>query len=873
MSLPHISSNHQEREKKWSAFWEEQGYASSIPQKGKIPYAMVLPPPNVTGILHMGHVLNGTVQDVLIRKARMEGKEACWVPGTDHASIATEAKVVTHLQARGMSKQKLGREKFLQEAWDWKEKHEKIIVQQLKRLGLSCDWKRHTFTLDEVCTRAVQETFVRLHEEGYIYRGTRMIHWDPQGQTALSDEEVLYREVPGKLYHIAYPVVGSEERLTVATTRPETLLGDAALAVHPEDRRYQAFHGKKAQVPLLGREIPIIADAHVDPAFGTGVLKVTPAHDFHDHALGKRHRLEAINILAPDGKLTESTGSYAGLTCMEARKKIAEDLVKSGSLRDTKPHVHKVGFSERTAARAEPRCTTQWFVRMKALAAPALAAVKKGDIRFHPAKFVNTYLAWLEKIQEWCISRQLWWGHRIPAYFLPDGSYVVAASPAAALQKAKAQQGKANLTPDQLKQDEDVLDTWFSSWLWPLAVFDGILQPENREINYYYPAESLVTAPEIIFFWVARMIMAGYYFKGAPPFKHVYFTGIVRDAKRRKMSKSLGNSPDPLALMDKYGADGVRAGILFSSSAGNDLLFEEKLCQQGHQFVHKIYHAYSLLRQWHPAEMAPTPLQQEAVAWFHARYHAARKSVEDHFQHFRLAEALLTLYKLVRDEFCAHYLELIKPPTTKTMARATWEATAAFFRDLMKLLHPFMPFITEEIWQNLGRASGSPSIMVAPWPRRASWDATILAEGEKAFSLLKKLRDQRKRTPWAREKAPTLFWKGHQRRAFTTFLQDYLFQQGLVQAIVHRPQGTPSPHAFTLGGYTFWLDGLEKKASPGRLHEGEWVRQKQFLARITEQLANPAFLRHAPEAVIARERKKQEDIRKKLEALEALRRK
>ncbi|MEL6152655.1 MAG: valine--tRNA ligase, partial [Bacteroidota bacterium] len=728
---------------KWYHHWQSHGFFHATPDPQKIPYTIVMPPPNVTGVLHMGHVLNNTLQDVLVRKARMQGHAACWVPGLDHASIATEAKVVAMLQAQGVAKNDLTREEFLQHAWAWKEKYGGIILDQLKQLGASCDWARTTFTMDHAPSEAVQDVFIRLYEQGYLYQGTRMIHWDPVGKTALADEEVIHKAVQGQLYYLRYAVVGNEDAVTIATTRPETLLGDTAVCVHPDDPRYQHLHGQQVLVPIVNRPVPVIPDAYVDPTFGTGCLKVTPAHDMNDCALGQKHGLDTIDILNEDGTLSPAAQHYVGEDRFVARKKIVQQLATQGQLIKTEAHTHNVGFSERTNAVVEPRLSTQWFVKMKALAAPALAHVLDDTIRFHPAKFQNMYKAWLEDVQDWCISRQLWWGHRIPAYYLPDGAVVVAKSKAAALEKAQARPGNATLTEADLRQDQDVLDTWFSAWLWPQSVFDGLRHPENPTFRYFYPTNDLVTAPEIIFFWVARMVMAGYAFQEAPPFRNVYFTGIVRDKQGRKMSKSLGNSPDPLALTAQYSADGVRVGMLLSAPAGNDLLFDEKLCEQGRNFARKIWNAFRLVQDWKKTVELPEAIQTTAMQWFQARCQQVLQEVEHHFQQFRIADALMALYKLVWNDFCAWYLEIIKPAPGQPLAASVRTATIGFFEVLLKLLHPFMPFLTEELWHQLASRAPEDCLIVAPWPKATAYDPALLQDATAAFALITTLRSLR----------------------------------------------------------------------------------------------------------------------------------
>ncbi|HSV89153.1 MAG TPA: valine--tRNA ligase, partial [Bacteroidales bacterium] len=688
-------------EEKWYNWWHDKGYFNSVPDERE-PYTIVIPPPNVTGVLHMGHMLNNTLQDVLARRARMRGFNTCWLPGTDHASIATEAKVVSKLKDEGIEKKELSRDDFLKHAWDWKEKHGGIILEQLKKLGASCDWNRTRFTMDPSLSDSVTAVFVDLYRKGLIYRGVRMVNWDPKALTAVSDEEVIYKEVESKFYYLRYKLDGQEnEYVTIATTRPETILGDTAVCVHPEDERYKHLKGRKVLVPLINRSIPVIYDDYVDRELGTGALKVTPAHDVNDYNLGIKHKLPSIDIFNPNGTLNEKAQIYLGEDRFVVREKIARELEEKGHLVKTEVIVNNVGFSERTDEAIEPKLSMQWFIKMEPLAKPALEVVMNDTIRFHPAKFKNTYRHWMENVRDWCISRQLWWGHRIPAWYLPDGNIVVAHNAGEALKLAKNNYNQA-LQETDITQDEDVLDTWFSSWLWPVSVFDGILDPENRDIKYYYPTNDLVTAPEILFFWVARMIMAGLEFRKEVPFRNVYLTGIVRDKLGRKMSKSLGNSPDPLELIQKYGADGVRVGMLFSSPAGNDLLFDESLCEQGRNFSNKIWNAFRLTQTWTVDTITEQPqTARAAILWFEATLDQTINMINDHFDKFRIADALLSIYKLIWDDFCSWYLEMVKPAYLQPIDTITLKATIDFFDQLLRLLHPFMPFISEEIFQRL----------------------------------------------------------------------------------------------------------------------------------------------------------------------------
>ena len=713
-------------EEKWYAYWLKNGLFKSKPD-GREPYTVVIPPPNVTGILHMGHMLNNTIQDILVRRARMEGKNACWVPGTDHASIATEAKVVNKLAAQGIKKSDLSREEFLKYAWEWKEEHGGIILKQLQKLGASCDWDRTAFTMDEIRSESVLKVFVDLYNKGLIYRGVRMVNWDPKALTALSDEEVIYKDEHSKLYYLRYFIEGEDKYIIVATTRPETILGDTAVCVNPNDPRYSFLKGKKVIIPLVNRVVPIIMDDYVDIEFGTGCLKVTPAHDVNDYMLGEKYNLPSIDIFNDNGTISEAGGLYVGMDRFDVRKQIAKDLQEAGLLEKVEDYDNKVGYSERTNVVIEPKLSMQWFVKMDKLAAPALNAVMKDEIKFHPDKFKNIYRHWMENIKDWCISRQLWWGHRIPAYYLPQGGFVVAATPEEALKLAREKSGKADLQMSDLRQDEDCLDTWFSSWLWPISLFDGINNPGNEEINYYYPTTDLVTAPDIIFFWVARMIMAGYEYEHKLPFRNVYFTGIVRDKIGRKMSKSLGNSPDALELIKTYGADGVRMGLMLAAPAGNDILYDDALCEQGRNFNNKIWNAFRLVKGWNVDETLPQPQTAAiAVEWFDAQLNRTLEEVKDLFGKYRLSEALMAVYKLFWDEFSSWYLEMVKPAYQQPIDRKTYDATLRYFDALLRMLHPFMPFITEELWQHLYDRKEGESIMTARMPEPQPVDMEII---------------------------------------------------------------------------------------------------------------------------------------------------
>ena len=859
----------QAAEQKWYTYWLEHGFFHATPNPDREPYTVIMPPPNVTGSLHMGHVLNNTLQDVLVRKARMEGKVACWVPGLDHASIATEAKVVAMLQKKGIAKSDLTREEFLQHAWAWKDKYGGIILEQLKKLGASCDWERACFSLDQGPAQGVQTVFIWLYEQGYIYRGTRMIHWDPVGKTALSDDEVIYKEVQTKLCYIRYAVVGSDEHVTIATTRPETILGDTAVCVHPQDSRYQHLQGQEVLVPLVNRPVPVIADTYVDPAFGTGCLKVTPAHDMHDHSLGQKHHLATIDILNEDGTLSEAAGHYVGEDRFVVRQKIVRELEVAGYLVKAEEHTHNVGFSERTNAVVEPRLSTQWFVKMHSLATPALTHVLDGTIQFHPAKFQNMYKTWLEKVRDWCISRQLWWGHRIPAYYLPDGSVVVAHDKASALKKAQGQTGNPALTEADLHQDKDVLDTWFSSWLWPLSVFSGIQHPDNPDFRYFYPTNDLVTAPEIIFFWVARMVMAGYAFQNMPPFRNVYFTGIVRDKQGKKMSKSLGNSPEPMTLIEQYSADGVRVGTLLSASAGNDLLFDVKCCEQGRNFTNKLWNAFRLLQHWETTEQ-PEETHTAAVQWFQTRLYQVLEEVNAHFQQFRISDALMALYKLVWDDFCSWYLEMIKPAHGQSVAASVYAATEGFFECLLKLLHPFMPFMTEELWHQLRPRQSLDCLIVASWPQSASHDTTILHHANASFELITTLRSLRNQARISPKQQLTLYILGTEVPSWLSPFAAY------VKKLAHLIDIAPvqdEPHDATscnIHGTSFYLAlGQQIDAAQEKVRlEKELAYTQGFLVNVLKKLNDNRFVQNAPTQVVAMERKKQADAEAKRKLLE-----
>lgn len=865
----HTRYNPQAIEAKWYAHWLREGLFHAAPHASREPYAVVMPPPNVTGKLHMGHVLNNTVQDVLVRKARMEGKATCWVPGLDHASIATEAKVVAMLRERGVAKNDLTREEFLRHAWAWKKEYGGIILEQLRKLGASCDWQRTSFTLDPAPYNSVNDIFVRLYERGDIYRGTRMIHWDPAGRTALSDDEVIHKKVSGKLYYFRYTVVDLEEHVVIATTRPETILGDTAVCVHPADPRYQHLHGRQAVVPLVDRLVPIIADAYVDPDLGTGCLKVTPAHDVNDHALAQKYNLSAIDILNEDGTLSEAAQYYVGEDRFIARQKIVQRLSADGRLAKVEAHIHNVGFSERTDTVVEPRLSTQWFVKMRDLAIPALQHVLDGTIQFYPAKFKNRYKTWLENIRDWCISRQLWWGHRIPAYYLPDGSVVVAQNKEEALKKAQRQAGKAVLTEADLRQDEDVLDTWFSSWLWPISVFDGIQQPHNPDFRYFYPTNDLVTGPDIIFFWVARMIMAGYAFQNNPPFKNVYFTGIVRDQHGKKMAKALGNSPEPLTLIEQYGADGVRMGMLLSTSAGNDLLFDSQRCEQGRNFANKLWNAFRLLHSWETTQQAEDT-HTTAIQWFQARLSQIIEEINTHFKHFRISDALMAVYRLVWDDFCSWYLEMIKPARGHAVANSVYNATVDFFSCLLKLLHPFIPFLTEELWHQLQPREPQNYLIVAPWPRPiARQDGVILEHALISFSLVTALRNLRKDAILDPQHYSTLYVGSREVPDWLARFAPYVKRLARLANIIPGTPPTQDTVSCRIQSITCYLvlnrggDNVQERT---RLKK-ELAYTQGFLNKVLEKLKNDRFVHHAPTQVVAMERKKQADAETKLRLL------
>ena len=853
-------------EEKWYAYWLKNGLFKSKPD-GREPYTVVIPPPNVTGILHMGHMLNNTIQDILVRRARMEGKNACWVPGTDHASIATEAKVVNKLAAQGIKKSDLSREEFLKYAWEWKEEHGGIILKQLQKLGASCDWDRTAFTMDEIRSESVLKVFVDLYNKGLIYRGVRMVNWDPKALTALSDEEVIYKDEHSKLYYLRYFIEGEDKYIIVATTRPETILGDTAVCVNPNDPRYSFLKGKKVIIPLVNRVVPIIMDDYVDIEFGTGCLKVTPAHDVNDYMLGEKYNLPSIDIFNDNGTISEAGELYVGMDRFDVRKQIAKDLQEAGLLEKVEDYDNKVGYSERTNVVIEPKLSMQWFVKMDKLAAPALDAVMKDEIKFHPDKFKNIYRHWMENIKDWCISRQLWWGHRIPAYYLPQGGFVVAATPEEALKLAREKSGKADLQMSALRQDEDCLDTWFSSWLWPISLFDGINNPGNEEINYYYPTTDLVTAPDIIFFWVARMIMAGYEYEHKLPFRHVYFTGIVRDKIGRKMSKSLGNSPDALELIKTYGADGVRMGLMLAAPAGNDILYDDALCEQGRNFNNKIWNAFRLVKGWNVDETLPQPQTAAiAVEWFDAQLNRTLEEVKDLFGKYRLSEALMAIYKLFWDEFSSWYLEMVKPAYQQPIDRKTYDATLRYFDALLRMLHPFMPFITEELWQHLYDRKEGESIMTARMPEPQPVDMEIINRFETTKLVVAGIRTIRLQKGIANKEQLTLQIIGAHDHSNDCILTK-MTNLATIETIEEKD---PAAASFRVHATEYAIpmsNAIDVEAELKKL-EAELKYAQGFLKTVMGKLGNERFVQNAPEAVVAMERKKKADAEEKIKSLE-----
>ncbi len=855
----------EEVENKWYKYWEDKGLFHSEPDARK-PYTIVIPPPNVTGVLHMGHMLNNTIQDVLIRRARMKGMNACWAPGTDHASIATEAKVVNRLAEQGIKKTDLTRDEFLRHAWDWTNEHGGIILKQLRRLGASCDWKRTAFTMDETRSKSVIKVFCDLYDKGLIYRGVRMVNWDPKALTAISDEEVVYKEQQGKLYYLRYKIAGEDKYAIVATTRPETIMGDTAMCINPKDPKNRHLHGKKVIVPLVNREIPVIEDEYVDIEFGTGCLKVTPAHDINDYMLGEKYHLPSIDIFNDNGTISEAGGMYVGMDRFEVRKQIVEDLQKAGLLEKIEDYTNKVGFSERTNVAIEPKLSMQWFLKMDRLAKPALDVVMNDEVKFYPAKYKNTYKHWMENIKDWCISRQLWWGHRIPAYYLPQGGFVVAETAEQALEKAKIQSNNPNLTLDDLRQDEDALDTWFSSWLWPISLFDGINHPDNPEIAYYYPTADLVTGPDIIFFWVARMIMAGLEYQHKVPFKNVYFTGIVRYKLGRKMSKTLGNSPDPIMLIEKYGADGVRMGMLLTAPAGNDLPFDEAICEQGRNFNNKIWNAFRLVKSWKVEDLPQPDYARQAIEWFKNKIYKTQAEIDDLFSKYRLSEALMTVYKLFWDEFSAWYLEMVKPAYGQPIDRNTYDTTLAFFDHLLKLLHPFIPFITEELWQALEPRKDGESIMYAQWPELGCIDENLINDFENTKEIIAGIRTIRLQKNIANKVAMELYVKGQYQPTWNAIIEKISNIQSIRQLEHELDVNTAN---FLVGTTEFIVpigDMIDKDKEIEKI-EADIKYYEGFLLSVMKKLGNEKFVAHAKPEVVELERKKKSDAESKLATL------
>ena len=875
----------QEVEGKWYEHWMDKNYFHSTPDERE-PYTIVIPPPNVTGVLHMGHMMNNTIQDILIRRARMQGKNACWVPGTDHASIATEAKVVNKLAQQGIKKTDIGREEFLKHAWDWTHEHGGIILKQLRRLGCSCDWERTSFTMDDIRSKSVIHAFVDLYNKGLIYRGVRMVNWDPKALTALSDEEVIFKDEHSKLFYLRYylheddgtgatgaegEIIHTDEQgrryAVVATTRPETIMGDTAMCINPADPKNQWLRGKKVVVPLVNRVIPVIEDDYVDIEFGTGCLKVTPAHDVNDYMLGEKHNLQSINIFNDDATLSEAAGMYVGMTREDVRKQIVIDLKEAGLLEKIEDYNNKVGYSERTNVPIEPKLSMQWFLKMEHLADIALKPVLNGDIKFYPSKYINLYRHWLENIKDWCISRQLWWGHQIPAYYLPEGGFVVAETPEEALKLAIEKTGNSNLTMKDLRQDDDALDTWFSSWLWPLSLFNGVLDPDNAEFKYYYPTNDLITAPDIIFFWVARMIMAGEEYQGKVPFRNVYFTGIVRDKLGRKMSKSLGNSPDPIELIDKFGADGVRMGMMLSAPAGNDILFDEALCEQGRNFCNKIWNALRLVKGWNVDESAAQPeAAKMAVKWFEARFNQVLAETNDNIDKYRLSDALMGIYKLTWDDFCSWYLEMVKAPQGQGIDPVTYAATIRFFENLMLMLHPFMPFITEEIWHAIAERSEGDDIIIAQQPKVQTVDEQVLKQMAFTQEVINNVRKVRSDKNIAFRDAIQLVVKGKAEKDFDCVIAK-LCNVSEISYVAEAPAGA---FGFLVGSTEFFVPltgSVDVEAEIKKLEE-ELKYAQGFLKSVEAKLSNERFVSGAPAAVVDKERKKKADAEAKIAVIE-----
>ncbi|MET7030736.1 valine--tRNA ligase [Sediminicola luteus] len=860
----------QKAENRWYDYWMEHKYFHSVPDERE-PYTIVIPPPNVTGVLHMGHMLNNTIQDVLIRRARLMGKNACWVPGTDHASIATEAKVVARLKERGINKADITREEFLGHAWDWTNEYGGVILEQLKKLGCSCDWDRTKFTMDDNMSASVIKVFVDLFNKGQIYRGYRMVNWDPEAKTTLSDEEVIYEEKQGLLYYLEYGIEGSDETVTIATTRPETILGDTAICINPNDERYSHLKGKKAIVPICNRVIPIIEDEYVDVEFGTGCLKVTPAHDINDKALGEKHNLETIDIFNDDASLNSYGLHFEGKDRFVVRKEISKELEEKGFLIKKEQHLNKVGTSERTKAVIEPRLSDQWFLRMEDLVKPAIKSVLEDEeIKLFPKKFENTYRHWMENIRDWNISRQLWWGQQIPAYYFGDGQddFVVAETKEEALLLAQKKSGNSNLTSIDLRQDEDALDTWFSSWLWPISVFNGILEPENKEIEYYYPTNDLVTGPDILFFWVARMIVAGYEYRSEKPFENVYLTGLVRDKQRRKMSKSLGNSPDALQLIKDYGADGVRVGLLLSSAAGNDLMFDEALCQQGKNFANKIWNGFRLVKRWEVADLPQPESSKLGIEWYHSKFNKTLLEIEDHFSKYRISDALMSIYKLVWDDYSSWLLEIIKPAYQKPIDRITFDAVIEIFENNLKLLHPFMPFLTEEIWQHIAERSPKEALVVAKWPKPNTVNESLIEGFDFAADVIAGVRTIRKEKniPMKESLELSVLNEGQIANDWDVIISKLTN----VSTISYRESPLDGALTFRVKSNEYFIPmsgAIDIDAEIKKIHE-ELKYTKGFLISVQKKLSNERFVSNAPEQVIALERQKEADAVAKIETLE-----
>jgi valyl-tRNA synthetase len=856
-------------ENKWYKYWMDNGFFKSTPDERE-PYTIVIPPPNVTGVLHMGHMLNNTIQDVLIRRARMLGKNACWVPGTDHASIATEAKVVAKLKAEGIEKRDLTREKFLDYAWEWTHKHGGIILEQLKRLGASCDWDRTLFTMDEKRYDSVIKVFVDLYNKDLIYRGVRMVNWDPEAMTAVSDEEVNYTEEKSKLYYVRYKIVGEEGYVMVATTRPETILGDTAVCAHPDDERYKHLKGKMVIVPMINREVPFIFDSYVDPEFGTGCLKITPAHDINDYEIGLRHKLPSIDVFNQDGSMSSRAGLFVGVDRFKAKDLAETELRKSGNLVKVENYNNKIGRSERTNAVIEPRLSLQWFLKMKEISKPALEAVMNGDVHLHPAKFKNLYRYWMENVHDWCISRQLWWGHRIPAWYYNNDDFVVAENITQALELAKRKSGNPDLSENDLHEDENVLDTWFSSWLWPITSFDGINNPNNEDIKYYYPTNDLITAPEIIFFWVARMIIAGYEYRGKKPFENVYFTGLVRDQQRRKMSKSLGNSPDPIELIEKYGADGVRVGMLLCSPAGNDLLYEDSLPEQGRNFANKIWNAFRLVKTWTIDESIDQPVSSEvAVKWMDEILKKSINEIDINFRKFRISEALMSTYKLFWDEFSGWYLEIIKPEYLKPIDRKTFKSTVVIFDKLLKVIHPFMPFITEEIWHLISERKDGESIMVSRMPEIKKFNKDLVAAFESGKEVISAIRTVRKNKEIPqKEKIGLLILSDI--KDYDTELLPVISKLCNIEEVKFVSEKQDGSTSFMVGTTEYFIPltgKIDIESEIAKIQE-DLKYNKGFLINVMKKLNNEQFVSNAPAGVLNLERKKKSDAESKIKSLE-----